>query len=207
MSDSNNIKSLQTEDDSSFDKDAMRQQLAAFEKFVARRFDEISMEINATSQLLDMAEDEAEQRFNNMLTALHTITELGDGKTSANSGAELEAAVKESEEAANKIMDAAENIGKLVEKTISASDNPETQYVLEEIDTHLQDILLACSFQDLVGQRIRTAMEQLRGVETELSETLTNMGLAAPKQDKKTDNGQDKYDGIATQDDIDALFD
>lgn len=55
MSDSNNIKSLQTEDDSSFDKDAMRQQLAAFEKFVARRFDEISMEINATSQLLDMA--------------------------------------------------------------------------------------------------------------------------------------------------------
>jgi len=55
MTDSNNIQAVPaTGNQNDSDNDALSTQLAAFEKFVARRFDEISMEINATSQLLDM---------------------------------------------------------------------------------------------------------------------------------------------------------
>ena len=85
-------------------------QLQAIEQFMARRFDEISMEINATSQQVDMAEEGIITRFSEILEILHAVSYSGDGKTPANAGVELDAVVDMTEEAANKILDAAGRI-------------------------------------------------------------------------------------------------
>jgi chemotaxis regulatin CheY-phosphate phosphatase CheZ len=191
--------------------DELKSKLAVFEKFVARRFDEISMEINATSQLLDMAEDGAEQRFNDMVNALSKINDLGDGDSAANSGAQLEAAVFEAEAAATKILDSCEQISGLIEQTTKVNTSDDVTSALEHIDSYVQEILMACSFQDLVGQRIRTALAELKGVESELTETLSSMGInMAPEKEDKSKPSSESISPSSTQasqDDIDALFD
>lgn len=206
----NTITSLNSNNaDTSPEKDfeAMQKKLETFEKFVARRFDEISMEINATSQLLDMAEDGAEKRFANMLSALQTITQFSGGQTAANSGAELETAVVESEEAANKILDATENISVILKEKWGETDDMEMISFIEQIDTQVQDIFLACSFQDLVGQRIRKATEALRSVEDELSQTMGQLGLNVKPKENTQSPAPDAMSARSSQDDIDALFD
>src|SRR5690606_39054363 len=75
----------------------LQNQLALMEKFVARRFDEISMEINATSQQVDMAEEGITQRFTDIFQALEALAYQGDGKTAANTGVELDAVLKTTE--------------------------------------------------------------------------------------------------------------
>ena len=117
------------------------QKLEDLERFIARRFDEISMEIEATSQLIEMGEEDAKNRFSDMLGAMHTITFSGDGKTSANSGAELESVIKETEDAATRIMDATDRIAQKLE-----NDVPE---LLGQYDPDIQEIMLACSFKTL----------------------------------------------------------
>lgn len=206
----NNIKSISKDSaDNQSDIAELQEKLSKFETFVARRFDEISMEINATSQLLDMAEDGAEKRFSNMLNALHKITNFTGGKTAANSGAELETAIIESEEAANKIMDATENISALLSSKWDNTDDMEMITFIEHIDAQVQNILLACSFQDLIGQRIRKATAALKGIEDELSETMGHLGFKteenAPSNKESAPKSSDNE--YASQDDIDALFD
>lgn len=209
--DQSKLENINSDNKDHHELDDMKAQLAKFEKFVARRFDEISMEINATSQLLDMAEDGADKRFNEMVTVLSAINNLGDGSTSANSGAELEAAVLEAEAAATKILDSCEKIGGLIEQTVKLTPAEEVTAALEHIDAYVQEIFLACSFQDLVGQRIRTALAQLRGVETELTQTLSSMGLDVAKKAESNEtsnaNTTSSHSTQASQDDIDALFD
>ncbi len=185
----------------------MKAQLDALRTFIARRFDELSMEINATSQLLDMAEEDAEKRFKNMLGALHSISQSAGGSTSANTGVELEAAVLESEKAANTIMDAADRIGQKIQNKITEGVDDATQDFLCSIDTDLQDILMACSFQDLVGQRIRTTLVNLKLVEEELSTTLSSLGIDITQS--SGDMALEKIESSKSnaQSDIDALFD
>src|SRR5690606_35181124 len=131
------------------------ERLAKMELFIARRFDEISMEINATSQMIDMAEEGATKRFQDMLGTLHAITFSGDGNTPANSGAELESVIGEAEEAVTRIMDAADRIGA---RTESVTD----ETTKNAINADIQEILMACEFQDLTGQRIRKALDNIR---------------------------------------------
>lgn len=205
----NNIKSISKDSTDKSELEALQEKLNKFESFVARRFDEISMEINATSQLLDMAEDGAEKRFSNMLNALHKITNFTGGQTAANSGAELEAAIVESEAAANKIMDATENISALLSSKWDNTDDMEMITFIEHIDAQVQNILLACSFQDLIGQRIRKATAALKGIEDELSETMGHLGFkkdesAPASQANAPTSSANEY---SSQDDIDALFD
>ena len=185
------------------------QKLDDLHTFIARRFDEISMEIEATSQLMEMAEEDAGKRFTDMLAMLNAISFTGDGSSPANSGAELEAVVKETEEAATKIMDAAENIRKTIE------DNDEhfgadmaLATLVDTIHSDVQKILIACEFQDLVSQRVRTSLKNIRDIEERLSSILGKFGIdtsAVQTADPfpTENNSQQK---AASQDDIDALF-
>lgn len=69
---------------------------------------------------------------------------------------------------------------------------------------------MACTFQDMTSQRIRTTLENLREAETKLSQTLEEMGLdvkTAQKDTKKADMIEDATEGRYSQDDIDVLFD
>lgn len=190
------------------------ERLANLERFISRRFDEISMEIEATSQLIDMAEEGAGKRFREMLGMLHAITFSGAGDTPANSGAELEAVIIESEEAANRILDAADRIAQRIEEDRKRMNVPTDRRAnsSDSIESDIQEILMACAFQDLTGQRIRKALENIKTIEERLSATLSKFGITLPtveEMDRKSAEHKDDFipDPANSQNDIDALFD
>jgi len=200
-----------TPTDAAKDQKDVDQKLTDLETFIARRFDEISMEIEATSQLMEMAEEDAGKRFTDMLGMLNAISFAGDGTTPANSGAELEAVVKETERAATTILDAAENI----RKTLDDNDDLLTSDmhlapIAEDIHANIQMIIMACGFQDLVSQRVTTSLDNIRSIEERLSSTLSKFGIdTSTAKQQMLDNQSDDLANTetASQGDIDALFD
>lgn len=158
---------------------SVQSQLDAMQRFVSRRFDEISMEINATSQQVDMAEEGIKNRFGEILEILGAISWSGDGTTPANTGVELEAVIKDTEKAANTILDATDRIAKRIDpqKGENWNDEASRRKALEAMANDVQDILMACTFQDLAGQRIRKTLENLRSIEDRLSSTLERLGI------------------------------
>lgn len=152
-------------------------QLEAVERFMARRFDEISMEINATSQQVDMAEDGMTRRFSEILEILGAINYIGQGDSAANTGVELEAVIEDTEDAANKILDSADRIASYVDDDVDWNDESVRANVREQIKNDVQEILLACTFQDLTGQRIRNTLNSLHDIENRLSETFDRLGI------------------------------
>lgn len=183
----------------------LRNELGTFETFVARRFDELSVEINATSQQVDHVEEGFAQRFGDIIGVLGSISHHGEGFSSANTGVELDAVIKTTEDAANTIMDSAEIIANSLQKDIDWDDENARQDLLDKINSNLQDILLACTFQDLTGQRITKAIENLRAVEGQLSSTLKGLGIDVGDVSVKVAETVNS-DSAASQDDIDSLF-
>ncbi len=179
-------------------------QLETLETFIARRFDEISMEINAASQQFDMAEDGIIKRFSEVLELLGAINYSGDGNTAANQGVELEAIIADTEKAANNILDASDRIVEHLDNDDSWKDIDKLNDVRESIRTDVQEILMACSFQDLTGQRIRNTLDSLHGIEERLQTSFERLGIEV-----KADSGviKDKVKEASSQGDIDALFD
>ena len=145
---------------------------ADFQKFVSRRFDEVSMEVNATGQLLGMAEEGIAQRFGEVLGKLGSISYQGDGSTSHNVGMQLDAVIKATEEAANAILDAAGKVSELTSTPIDWNDTTARDAVLGMINTYVGDIMSACAFQDLAGQRITQTLSNIREAEANLASTL-----------------------------------
>ena len=176
-------------------------QLAAIERFVSRRFDEISMEINATSQQVDMAEEGIINKFSDILEVLKAISFSGDGKTPANAGVELDAVVDITEDATNRILDAASRSSELISST-DWTNEAERQQKLDDISLAMDEITIACSFQDITGQRIRTTLENLREIEDRLNNALEKMGIVVEVADPIESQRE-----TSSQGDIDALFD
>lgn len=151
--------------------------LKALETFIARRFDEISMEINATSQLVGMAEDGMARRFSEILQTLQAISHHGDGSTPVSAGVELDAVIDITKNAANQILDAAGRIATRLHNVRDWNDLGERKTALESVNKDVEDILVACTFQDLTGQRVRKTLENLRAVEERLGGLLEKLGL------------------------------
>jgi len=184
--------------------DTVNTQLSVLETFIARRFDEISMEINASAQQADMAEESVTQRFSEILEVIGAINYSGGGSTAANTGVELEAIIKDTENAANNILDASDRIVECIGDDIDWSDEKVRNDMKSRIRGDIQEILMACTFQDLTGQRIRNTLDNLHDIETKLSSTFEKLGI-----DIKTNevNIDDKVYKAADQDDIDSMFD
>lgn len=178
-------------------------QLEAIEKFVARRFDELSMEINATSQQVDMAEDGITKRFSEILEILSAISYTGAGDSAANSGVELQAVIHDTENAANKILDAAERIAETVGDDLDWSDDTVRADLRDKIANDVQEILLACTFQDLTGQRIRNTLDNLHQIESRLSSTFERLGIDITPS---ADAIQKQVVKASSQEEIDALI-
>ncbi len=184
----------------------MKEQLDSLERFVRRRFDEISMEINATSQQLDMAEDGLSGRFSEILNVLSAINFRGDGKTAANTGVELAAVIKTTEDAATQIMDAADRISTRIGSDKNLSSSEARERFLEETRGDVESILLACSFQDLTGQRIRKILESIQTIENHISSTMDKLGIDITPDPLSGGVRDSTENHVASQDDIDALF-
>lgn len=185
--------------------EAIREQLAKLEKFMARRFDEISMEINATAQQLDMAEQDIVGRFSGIMQTLSSISYSGTGDTAANAGVELEAVIVHTEQAATKIMDSVDKINARFAKKDDWVNAQTRFHMIEDSKRDLQSIMLACSFQDLVSQRIRKALESLNLIEEKLTTTLDQLGIPVHVSEEDTFKMAEANRG-ASQADIDALF-
>ena len=178
-------------------------QLQTIETFVSRRFDEISMEINATSQQVDMAEEGIIGKFTDILEVLKAISFSGDGKTPANAGVELDAVVNITESATNTIIDAASKTNEIVEDdSIYWNNETVCKEKREEIGAYMNEIIMACEFQDITGQRIRTTLENLREIEDRLNNALQKMGIVVEVADPVETAPE-----TSSQDDIDSLFD
>lgn len=188
----------------------MAERLARMEKFITRRFDEVSAEIHATCQMLDMAESGIGDRFGEILKILSAISFHGDGASPHNVGVELDAVVKTTEDAANKIMTANEEIAALLKEDAIDWNNPAARAAMfTKIQTRTDEILTACAFQDLTGQRIGKTLENIRRAESELSEMLHKMGVEVDLgkvDDQAAALPELDAANLSNQDDIDALF-
>lgn len=184
---------------------SLLQQLGTMETFIKRRFDEISMEINATSQQIDMSESDMTRRFGEILGVMNAISFSGDGSTPANTGVELEAVIAETSRAANTILDNCDQMNELISSN-DWNDPEKRQKALDTLAEGLQSIMLACSFQDIAGQRIRKTLESINDIEDRLSSTLESMGIGAETLHAAGNIGEQKVKSGSTQDEIDALF-
>jgi chemotaxis protein CheZ len=186
---------------------AMKEQMDGMERFVRRRFDEISMEINATSQQLDMAEEGLAGRFSDVLNTISAISFSGNNLTAANTGVELQAVLQDTEKAATTIMDAVDRISNRLTINKSEFENSNTrEQFIQQTEQDIQEILMACSFQDLTGQRIRKTLESLKLIEEQINSTLDELGIEV-KADPLAGGIRDSTENHAhSQADIDALF-
>lgn len=201
----NNIKPLRPQDMTIAE---LQQSLAELRTFVARRFDEVSFEINATGQMLGMTEEAMAQRFSEVLIILNAISFRGDGSTPHNvSRVELNAVVKTTEDAANKILDAATLISGLTKQNIDWTNAQQREKLLSAINNQADGILTACAFQDLTGAKEWQLLENIRKAKSDLTETLKKMGLKIDITPQKTAEALCNPENRATtQADIDALF-
>jgi chemotaxis regulatin CheY-phosphate phosphatase CheZ len=129
---------------------------------------------------------------------------------------ELYAVVSATEQAAAEIMNGAEMIQEATEQLrVLPRSNPEFARKLQTLDGAVLDIFMACSFQDLTGQRIRKVVNALTYIEdrvlslTKLWQDVTDTaGKEAIPADRRVDshllNGPDLH-GL-NQNDIDSLM-
>lgn len=140
---------------------SVRAELDDLRRFVDRRISELSMEIHATVQLVDYSETNLSAQLARIHDQIAGVVAIPVAATQ-NSGLELAAVVQATEKAANQIMEAAEAIGGWLQ---AGGDPAALQAVTEQVNA----IFEACTFQDLTGQRIHRAIEQLQCVEAMLS--------------------------------------
>lgn len=148
---------------------------------------------------------------------------------------ELDAVVDATERAAVEIMNAAEQAQEAAQRLRSGNLSADAEQNLDIIDGAILDIFMACSFQDLTGQRIRKVVQALTYIEKRVfalsslwQDAVTiHEQQDAPPADERADshllNGpsnsglaQDDIDSLMSeiehtveansQDDIDALF-
>ena len=185
-------------------------QLGTMETFIKRRFDEISMEINATSQQIDMTEEGMAKRFGEILGVMNAISYSGDGTTPANTGVELEAVIADTAKAANTILDCSDKMNAVLypEDDSLWTDPAKREQALNALRDNVQNIMVACSFQDIAGQRIRKTLDSINEIEDRISSTLESMGIGAETLHAAAvaSHATETTKSGSTQDEIDALF-
>jgi chemotaxis protein CheZ len=184
-------------------------QLGSMESFIRRRFDEISMEINATSQQIDMNEDGMARRFGEILGVINAISFSGDGDTPANTGVELEAVIADTAKAANTILDNCDRMNGLLNPADPSvlDDEKSRARLINDLRESVQNIMLACSFQDIAGQRIRKTLENINDIEGRITGALEGIGIGPESLKAAAEaSSRDARQRGSTQDEIDALF-
>ncbi len=135
---------------------------------------------------------------------------------------EMDAIVQSTEKATNDILQSAEKIQEVAWRLREAGTNEAS---CEEIDNYATDIYMACSFQDLTGQRTTKVVRVLQYLEARINSMIEIWGIAQAENesDKAADdmplpalvderpdshllNGPQKEDVALGQDNIDALL-
>lgn len=126
---------------------------------------------------------------------------------------ELDAIVSSTERATYDILNGTERIQAAAQKL---PDSPEISAIAKEISNQAIEIMTACSFQDLTGQRITKVVNALRYIETRINAMIDIWGLEDGKKEDLSRAGDTRPDAHllngpqndpADQSQIDSLFD
>jgi chemotaxis regulatin CheY-phosphate phosphatase CheZ len=140
-------------------------------------------------------------------------SDAGSNRIMAATG-ELDAIVSATERATSEILNGVERIQQL---TLKLPKTSEVAPIVEEIQAQVTEVLTACSFQDITGQRTTKVVNTLRYLEQRVNSMIEIWGVegvtpAAPPpehEDRRPDahllNGP-AADGGPSQADVDALF-
>lgn len=152
------------------------------------------------------------QQTRNEIAALRP-DDTGNNRIIAATG-ELDAIVTATERATSDILNGAERIQELVSRL---PRNAETKTICEELEAQVTEILTACSFQDITGQRTTKVVNTLRYLEQRVNSMLEIWGVESLKglaisSDRLGDSRPDAHllngpslEGVS-QDDVDALL-
>lgn len=176
----------------------------ALHRLLDRRMAELSAELHASVELVDMNEARLSQELTQMheqIAGLVAVPSLA----SRNSGVELEAVVAATEAAANTIMEAAEAIQCWIHQ---GGRDPAS---IQALAARVNSIFEACSFQDVTGQRVRRAIQHLQQVECMLERFMPHPTAAAEKllvaTERHTVQLAAQGQSDMAQSEIDALLD
>jgi|SRR5690625_467039 len=117
-----------------------------------------------------------------IIVAKHEVFELelpDSARSKMNEASdELDEIVRSTEEATHQILNAAEAI----EQAAAAAGEPGAvvQAEIDRIREEYMNIILACSFQDITGQRIKKVVSALHFIEDKVEELMEVLGLACP---------------------------
>lgn len=114
-----------------------------------------------------------------VLERLHAdlATSGGNDRGLAEAGADLDAVVSATERATQDILSAAERVQEVA--WVLREQGVDSAHC-DALDERATEIYLACSFQDVTGQRIRRVVEALRGVEARVNAAMDAAGLGGP---------------------------
>ena len=153
---------------------------------------------------------------NEIAAIKHPMAEDDRVKTASN---ELDAIVAATESATERILHANEEIEKLVREIANFhADDTDVTERSEAIANHIIEVLEACNFQDITGQRIQKVVTTLRFIEERILALINIWGVEAftdlPVPDSSAELTEDEQlmngpqiSGGITQDEIDKLFD
>jgi chemotaxis protein CheZ len=130
---------------------------------------------------------------------------------------ELDAIVAVTEQATNQILNSSEEIGDLLDKLKERSDDLGAHAMIDEAMGKTINIMEACNFQDLSGQRTTKVVKTIQYLEERILSMIDIWGedgfkgIEVDKQALEGDaallNGPQHEDAAIDQSDIDALFD
>jgi chemotaxis protein CheZ len=156
-------------------------------------------------------------RAKSELAALKHPLSADDPVNTAN--LQLETIVSATEDATNSIMAATDEIEEMVGRAKAmAPGDTELQNLFDDMSNKLINIIEACSFQDLTGQRITKVIGTLRFIEQRVLAMIDIWGMEAFQSVPHEDGGSEVPEGETlsgpamegeglSQSDIDALFD
>ncbi|MBA2847720.1 protein phosphatase CheZ [Thermosulfuriphilus ammonigenes] len=173
-----------------------------------KRIDDVYRSINEFKKALSQLRDSAD-------TANTMFGEASD---------QLEEIVKATETATVKIMDVAEKdqelltrARELVSQLENGSTANELKKIIDELYQDTLEIITACAFQDITGQRVKKVVNAIQTVEAKLLELLVETGVkikekqegVTPELEQKAQQAMDLLkgpDGKVSQDDVDSLL-
>lgn len=219
----------------SFNMSAVLGRIEALEKSIGTKFegqfkklcdrlDVIVEDDSGTSVENIMAEIESMNDHINMTKQeVAALKPVGQDNTSITiATAELSEVVQSTEDAANTILENTEKLDMIVSELrgkVSDGDPDGVMPDIDKIEYISMELLTACSFQDVTGQRITKVVNSLNFIEERLNKmieiwriehgTANPQEMALPKGDTRVDKDLlhgPQNEGM-NQDDIDSLFD
>jgi chemotaxis protein CheZ len=166
---------------------SIRLEVGELRTFIDRRLAELSAEVHASVELMDMGETHLSGQLGGIREQLANLSSM-PVSTTRTVGSELQAVVQATEAATIRILTAAEAIN------IALQCSP---VALDRISAGVSDIFEACTVQDVTGQRIHRAIDHLRQVETLLSDLTADPVSTEPAEASAgTDLPQDAIDSL-----------